>query len=163
MQFYPLIVTIHIIFAGIWLVNFISDPLYKKAISKNKGNSSESRLISLYLKNVNLLGMIGALGILITGIIMVLMNPGYHFFQFSANHWLTTKQIVMVIILILLGVKLIPTAKKLRLEIEKDLTSPVDDKLELHNNLKKLYSVNFWMNILVLLNFLLAVTRIFYS
>lgn len=156
------LIWLHIAFAGIWLVNFIADPIFRKEINKSHGSSSEGRLISLYLKFVNLIGMIGAVGILVTGIWLILMNYGYGFFQFTANHWLTTKQIIMVVILILLGWKVIPTAKKLRLEIEKDLSSPVDDKTDLRTNLKKLFSVNLQMNILVLINFLMAVTRIFY-
>ncbi len=163
MQFYSLILTLHIVFAGIWLVVFIADPIFKSSINKAKGKSSEDNLISVYLKFVNMLGMIGALGILITGIVMVSMNPGYGFFQFSANHWLVSKQIVMVVILILLGWKVIPTAKKLRLSITADLNSPVEDKTQVHENLKKLYSVNFQMNLLVIINFLLAITRVFYS
>lgn len=162
MQFYPLILTLHIIFAGIWLINVIAEPIFKKSINQAKGTSSEGNLISVYLKVFNLSGMIGVTGILITGVVMVLMNPGYEFFQFSANHWLTTKQIVMVVILILLGWKLIPTAKKLRLSITNDLNSPVEDKTEVHNNLKKLYSISLQMNILVVINFLMAITRIFY-
>lgn len=163
MQYWLLILSLHIAFSGIWLVNFIADPIFRNSITKAKGKAGEDNLISLYLRVVNLLGMLGALGILITGIILVLINPGYQFFQFSANHWLTTKQIIMIVILILLGWKLIPTAKKLRLSITNDLNSPVEDKTEVHNNLKKLYSLNFQMNILVLLNFLLAITRFFYS
>jgi hypothetical protein len=163
MQFYPLIFTFHIVLSGIWLVVFIAEPIFKSSINKSKGKSSETGLISLYLKFVNMLGMIGAVGILITGILMVSMNPGYGFFEFSANHWLVSKQIVMVVILILLGWKLIPTAKKLRLSISNDLNSPVEDKTQVHENLKKLYQVNFQMNLLVLINFLMAVTRVFYT
>lgn len=163
MQFYPLLVSLHIIFAGIWLVDLLTGPIFKSAIAKAKKSKSEAGLISLYLKQVNLLGMIGALGILITGIVMIIMNPGYGFFQFSANHWLVSKQIVMVVILILLGWKLIPSAKKVRQEIEKDLSSPVEDKTGLHSNLNKLYKIDFQINILVLINFLMAITRVFYS
>jgi len=163
MQYWLLLLSLHIAFSGIWLVNFIAGPIFKNSIAKAKGKSGESNLISLYLKVVNLLGMIGALGILITGIIMVLLNPGYEFFQFSANHWLTSKQIIMVVILILLGWKLIPSAKRLRLSITNDMNSPVEDKSQVHENLEKLYKVDFQMNLLVLINFLLAVTRFFYS
>lgn len=160
---YTLLTWLHVTFAGIWLVSFISDPLFKSFISRSNKHKSEVELISLYLKYVNLLGMIGAIGILITGIWMVLSGMGYGFFDFSANHWLVSKQIVMVVILILLGWKLIPTAKKLRLAISGDLKSPVEDKTQIHENLKKLYVVNFQINILVIVNFLMAITRIFYS
>lgn len=163
MQFYPFILSLHIVFSGVWLVNLLVELYFKKSINASVGKSSETSLVSLYLKFVNIVGIIGAVGILVTGILMVVLNPGYQFFQFTANHWLTTKQIVMVVILILLFWKLIPTAKKLRLEIAKDLSSPVDDKSGLRSNLKKLYTLNFQMNILVVINFLMAITRIFYS
>ena len=163
MQFWMVILSLHILFVGIWLVNFIADPIFKNSIASAKNLNSESNLISLYLKFVNLLGMIGATGILVTGILMVVLNPGYEFFQFSANHWLTAKQIVMVVILFLLGVKVIPAAKKLRLSISSDLKSPVEDKIQVHENLKSLYQVNFQMNLLVIINLLLAITRYLYS
>lgn len=160
---YLLLTWLHVTFAGIWLVVFIADPLFKNFISRSKGQKSEAQLISLYLKYVNLIGIIGAVGILVTGIWMILSDVGYGFFDFSANHWLVSKQIVMVVILILLGWKLIPTAKKLRLALSNDLSSPVEDKAQVHENLKKLYQVNFQINLLVLINFLMAITRVFYS
>lgn len=160
---YLLLTWLHVTFAGIWLVVFIADPLFKKYISKAKNSKGEIELISLYLKFVNLLGIIGAVGILVTGIWMILMDVGYGFFDFSSNHWLATKQIVMVVILVLLGWKLIPTAKKVRLSISDELKSPVDDNSSVHENLKKLYSVGFQINLLVIINFLMAVTRFLYS
>ena len=68
---------------------------------------------------LNLFGMIGAIGILITGITMVVQNPAYGFFSMSSNHWLATKQILMVVLLIILGGFIIPTAKKLELPLGK--------------------------------------------
>ena len=163
MQFYPLLLSLHIIFAGFWLINFLAEPIFKKSIANSKGKAGENSLISLYLKFSNLSGTLAAVGILVTGILLVVLNPGYGFFQFTANHWLVSKQIVMVVILILLGWKLIPTAKKLRLAISDEIKSPVEDKSQIHENLKKLYQVNFQVNLLVIVNFLMAITRVFYS
>lgn len=158
-----LLKTLHIIFAGIWLVNFLSDFIFRKNIDAVKGSESEKKLISLYMKYVNLLGIIGSVGILTTGIIMVLLNPGYNFFQFTANHWLTTKQIIMVVILIIIFARVIPTAKKLRGLLKLEISEPEPLNEDAYSNLKKLYSVNFQTNLLVLLNILLAITRYFYS
>ena len=74
MEFYPTLLTLHIIFAGGWIISFISDIYLKSNITKNKGLSCEKNLISLYLKLSNLTGIIGATGILITGIILVLKS-----------------------------------------------------------------------------------------
>lgn len=163
MYYYPILLTLHIIFAGIWLVNFLSDFVFRKNIASAKGSIAEKELISLYMKFVNLLGIIGSMGILITGIILVLMNPGYSFFQFSANHWLTSKQVLMVVILILIFTRVIPVAKKLRAALHLDIKEAGPLEEQTYINLNKLYSVNFITNLLVLINFLFAVTHYLYS
>ena len=115
MSFYPTIMTLHIICAGIWLVAFIMDIIFKNKI-KSKFDNPDKQVISFYLLFGNLFGSIGSIGILITGILMVSMNPGYGFFDMTANHWLATKQIIMVVILIIIFAQLEPTNKKLKRE-----------------------------------------------
>jgi len=105
--------------------------------------------------------MIGAIGILITGIIMVTQNPAYGFFSMSSNHWLATKQILMVILLIILGGFIIPTAKKVRAAIGKDLENQEMIDEAGYKNLQKLFKLNTAINIIVLINFLLAITHRF--
>ena len=154
---------LHILFSGIWFVSFISDFFFRKNIEAGKGTASEKRVVSLYMRYVNLIGILGATGILVTGILLVLLNDIYGFFQFSANHWLVTKQFIMVVILILIFVKIIPTAKKLRLELGEDLNSSEPLSENAYAKLKSLFRINFQTNLLVTLNLLLALTRIFYS
>ena len=91
MYFYT-ILTLHIVFAGMWLLNFVSEPVLRSQIVNNKNKSGERKFISLYLTFANFLGMIGAIGILVTGIALVL-NSSYGFFRMTDNHWLATKQI----------------------------------------------------------------------
>lgn len=161
MEFYPTILTLHIIFAGGWIISFISDIFLKSNITKNKDLSCEKNLISLYLKLSNLTGIIGATGILITGIILVLINPAYTFFEMTSNHWLTTKQILMVILLLIIFLYIIPSAKKLRAAIGENLNSnnPVNE--EGYNYLKKIFRLNGIINLIVIINFLLAITHRF--
>ncbi len=82
-MYYYTILTLHIVFAGIWLINFATEPVLRWQILTNKNKSGERKFISLYLTFANLLGMIGAIGILTTGITLVL-NSGYGFFRFSS-------------------------------------------------------------------------------
>jgi hypothetical protein len=85
---YLLLTWLHVTFAGIWLVVFIADPLFKKYIQKAKNSKGEIELISLYLKFVNLLGIIGAVGILVTGIWMILMDVGhFNFARLEVNSY----------------------------------------------------------------------------
>jgi hypothetical protein len=156
--------TLHIIFAGMWLINLISDSVLKGYILKNKDRSGEKKLIHLYLTFSNLFGMIGALGILITGITLVsLFHPYYSFFQMNGNHWLTAKQILMIVLLIIIGVFIIPTAKKVRFSIGNDLENQVRLNDIGYINLKKLFKLNMAINIIVLINFLFAITHRLFS
>lgn len=161
MEFYPTILTLHIIFAGGWIISFISDIFLKSNITKNKGLSCEKNLINLYLKLSNLTGIIGATGILITGIILVLINPAYTFFEMTSNHWLTTKQILMVILLLIIFLYIIPSAKKLRAAIGENLNSSNPVNEEGYNYLKKIFRLNGIINLIVIINFLLAITHRF--
>ncbi len=163
MEFYPSIITLHIIFAGMWLSSFVSHPFLKSTIIRNKNKNGEKKFIHLYLTFSSRLGMITSLGILITGIIMVSMNPGYGFFQMSANHWLATKQIIMVAILVILGAYIIPTSKKLRTVIGQDLDNNAPISEEGYKSLYKLFKLGTTIGILVLINFLLAITHIYFG
>jgi uncharacterized membrane protein len=158
MSFYPTIMTLHIICAGIWLVAFFMDTIFKNKI-KSKFDNPDKQVISLYLLFGNLFGSIGSIGILITGILMVSMNPGYGFFDMTANHWLATKQIIMVIILIIIFAQIVPTGKKLKREIENNLEENSTE--ELKGNLNKMFKINASVNGLVVLNLLLAITHRF--
>ena len=162
MEFYPTLYTLHIISAGIWLANLISSPILKKYIINNKQKPGEKKFIILSATISNAVGMTGAIGILLTGIIMTSLNPGYGFFQMSANHWLTTKQIVMVVILIIIFVFLIPRAKALKAELNKDLEGSEPISAEGYQNLMKMGKLGMTVGWLVLLNFLLAITHRFF-
>lgn len=157
MQHYQTIVALHIIFAGMWLIFFAADLIIKNKIEKCNTPETKQELISLYLQLSNLFGIVGSLGIAITGIIMVLQNPVYGFFDMSHAHWLATKQIIFVIILILTFVKIIPDSKKLRISLGSENSE------EINKNLKKVFNSNNIVNILVLLNFLFAITHRLYS
>ena len=162
MEFYPTLLTLHIISAGIWLSNLISSQILKKFIIKNKQKPGEKKFIILSATISNAIGMTGAIGILITGIIMTAMNPGYGFFQMSANHWLTAKQIVMVIILVIIFAFLIPRAKKVNAELNKDLEGPEPISAEGYQNIMKMGKLGMTVGMLVVLNFLLAITHRFF-
>ncbi|MBI3124994.1 MAG: hypothetical protein HYZ10_11380 [Ignavibacteriales bacterium] len=161
-MYYYTILTFHIVFAGIWLINFATEPVLRWQILTNKNKSGERKFISLYLTFANLLGMIGAIGILTTGITLVL-NSGYGFFRMTDNHWLATKQILMIVLLIIIGAVLVPAAKKLRSALGNDLESgtPISD--EGYKTLGKIFTLNKVINIIVLINFLFAITHRYFG
>ena len=152
MNLYPTYITLHIIFSGIWLAFFAVELILRGKI--NKGISVNEN-VSNYLMFTNVFGISGSIGILITGILLVL-NSGYGFFDMSNNHWLATKQIILVIILVLTAVMVIPTAKKIRTEL-------ANTKEISNNNIRKIFRANLIINVLVILNLLFAITHRFYS
>jgi len=157
MQFYPTLVSLHIVFAGIWMIFFAADIILKTQIRNSQAGETKNKLIKLYLQFSNLFGIVGSVGISLSGIILVLLNPGYGFFDMSHAHWLATKQILFVIILLITFLKLIPESKNLNSLIEKRDDDGIDGK---YNSITKL---NFLITIIVILNFIFAITHRFYG
>ena len=153
MNMYPTYITLHILFAGIWLSFFVTELILRGRINKEV---SVKENVSSYLMFTNIFGISGSIGILITGILLVL-NSGYGFFDMSSNHWLAAKQIILVVILLITFSMVIPTIGEIRRELEKDSESMPK------GNIKKLFRANLIINILVLVNFLFAITYRFYS
>ena len=152
MNMYPTYITLHILFAGIWLSFFATEFILRGRINREIAVKEN---VSNYLMLTNVFGISGSIGILLTGILLVL-NSGYGFFDMSSNHWLASKQIILVLILIITFSMVIPTAGELRRELKKD------DELMPKSNLKKLFRANIIINVLVLINFLFAITYRFY-
>ncbi|MGE5403051.1 MAG: hypothetical protein ACM3S2_21835 [Ignavibacteriales bacterium] len=159
MTLQAILTIIHILSAVVWLALIPADLVLRRNIRRSRGKSGEKRLISIYMYLVNLCGMIGMTGILITGIILISIIPYYFFFSFASNHWLATKQVIMVILLVLVFAFLIPTAKRVRGALGADLENNLPLSADSYNNLKKLETIITISNVLVLINFLLAITH----
>ena len=157
MKFYQTYITLHIVFAGMWLIFFAADIILKRQIESAKQPDIKNKIISLYLQFTNLFGIVGSVGIAITGILLVVLNPGYGFFDMSHAHWLATKQILFVIILLNTFLRIIPASKKLRGFIEQNDTDNISTQFGL---IKKM---NLLINVIVILNFVFALTHRFYS
>jgi len=158
MILYPIVIVIHILSAIAWLSFLPIDYILRKSIRETENISAKRELISIWLKTSNLLGIIGMAGILVTGIIMVSMSDYYSFFQFSMNHWLATKQVFMVVLIITTFVFLIPGAKKLSAELTLVLNDNNNEN-NINSKVDKIGKILSVINVLVLINLLLAVTH----
>ncbi len=140
-----------------WFVNLVINAILNKKTKDEIDFSVKKNIISVQLVLTKIIGAIGAGGILITGILLVSQNPGYGFFVFSANHWLVSKQIIMVILLVMIFAMIIPQSKALRnaaLEADK-----MNDDIE--QKLSKVNTTSLIMNILVVINILFALSHRF--
>ena len=157
MKYYSTYVTLHIVFAGMWLIFFAAEIILKNQIENATKIDIKNKLMSIYLQFTNLFGIVGSVGIAITGIIMVLLNPSWGFFDMSHAHWLATKQILFVIILLNTFLRIIPASKKLRGLMSQD------DNDASYTQYRSVVKSNLIINVLVILNFVFAITHRFYS
>jgi len=159
MIIYAILLTVHILSAVVWLGLFPADLILRKSIREAKGKPEEPKLILIWLKILNLSGMIGLSGILITGVLLTLyFNFGFFQFASGGNHWLYTKQLLMVVLIVVVGALLIPSAKKVSTSIKNSLgtTDP-----GIYRDMQKLGTIVTVQNLIVLLNILLALSRRF--
>ena len=157
MKYYSTYVTLHIVFAGMWLIFFAAEIILKNQIENATKIDIKNKLMSIYLQFTNLFGIVGSVGIAVTGIIMVLLNPSWGFFDMSHAHWLATKQILFVIILLNTFLRIIPASKKLRGLMSQD------DNDATYTQYRSVVKSNLIINVLVILNFVFAITYRFYS
>jgi hypothetical protein len=157
MKYYSTYVTLHIVFAGMWLIFFAAEIILKNQIENATKIDIKNKLMSIYLQFTNLFGIVGSVGIAVTGIIMVLLNPSWGFFDMSHAHWLATKQILFVIILLNTFLRIIPASKKLRGLMSQD------DNEATYTQYRSVVKSNLIINVLVILNFVFAITHRFYS
>ncbi len=150
---YSIVVTLHIIFAGMWLFGIPLDYFLRGKL-KEEGKL-DPKTVKIYLAQLNLTGMLASTGILLSGIFLVTSAGHYDFFDFSSNHWLVSKQVLLIIIFAVIGGMMIPAAKKVR----TGFGTLTED--ELKNSLGKVFTSSTIVHILVILNFLFALSRNF--
>ncbi len=153
---------IHVVSAGLWLSLLIYGFILRGRMAQSKGTSEEKGLILTWISSMNILGIVGSMGVLLTGLYLTIaMDYGFFKFASGGNHWLYTKQFVMVIILILIGAVMIPTAKKIKGLLLPDLKSDRPLGEDAYALLGKLKRVDLSMSVLVILNILMAFSRYF--
>jgi uncharacterized membrane protein len=161
MGFYLPLLVLHILSAVVWLSALPSQLVIARAVKKAKGRPAEGRLTSVYISISNIFGIVGMSGIIITGVFLVFILPYYSFFDFSSNHWLAAKQVIIIILAPLVFGRIIPLAKKIKKLRGPDSDKAFDGGEDYYKTLKSFFSVSLAANILVLINFLLAVTHRF--
>lgn len=157
MNYYPTILTFHIVFAGLWLIYFVAEIILKSQIKNAANIELKNQAIKMYLKFSNLFGIVGSIGIALTGVLLVWQNSGFGYFDMTNNHWLATKQILFVIILINTFFTIIPTSQEIKARMSNTEDNGVDKQLN------KFYKANMLINVIVIANFIFAITHRFYS
>ena len=103
---------LHILFASMTLALMPVSIILKKRMEQAKGTPGELATMGNMLILGKTMGMIGGLGILVTGGTMVSLES-YKWFAFSEFPWLAWKQTIFATILIINFALMMPTAKKM--------------------------------------------------
>lgn len=154
---YLYILALHIVSAVLWLAMIPADIVLRKFVLDENAKNGQRKVVSAWLKILNLTGMSGMTGLLITGILLVIQHPTYGFFKMSSDHWLATKQIIMVVLIVMTGMYFIPLGKKVRLALGSDLENNEPLAADAYANIRKLASLSKIMGALVLLNFIFGI------
>ncbi len=152
-QIYPVFFILHILSAVIWLGFFPVEINLIKSVKNCNEKTLRDFVLDKLLSLTNLTGIIGSTGIILTGILLVIISPIYHFFEFKANHWLTTKQVIILIIMFLIFALLIPVSKKLK---------NASNEEEFRTYFHKFIKLSYIEKTLVLINFLIAALHRYY-
>ena len=146
---FSILIALHLLFVVVWFGYAPAEWYIRKKIQSAHGSQSENILLGLYLKLGNLVGMIGSLGVLVTGVVLSVIGP-WGFFQ---SHWISAKQIVMIFILLDLFTFLIPTASKISKEFRANANIVTDG---IRKNLTRFAVAVTIQNVLILINFILG-------
>lgn len=149
-------IALHVISAALWLSVIPAAMILNKEIKASAKTPAGPGLIRSLVKFIGFAGNVGGNGVLITGIIMVLTFGYYSFFQFDGNHWLTSKQFLMVFLLVIVFAVVIPASKKIKAGLESN-TSSVSD--EVMKQVGKLVTWSYISGVMIVLNFLFAYSR----
>jgi len=149
----------HIFFASMLLALLPVSLLLLKRVKQTAGTPAQL----IIMGNMNLiggtLGLIGGLGMLITGGILVWLES-YKWFNFSEFPWLAWKQTIYVVILIINFSVVVPASKKLRPLIEQQLASGTGGATpEIRSLAQRIGKFAPIMNILAIVNLVLGASK----
>lgn len=157
---YQVFYWIHIVSYIAWLAAFVGSMFFAWKVGKTFQTPGEKKFMKLERLSTSIGAHLGALGILISGGAMASIpgGPKWGWFDFEQYAWLSVKQLLFFIILILVffSIKRSRAYKKLVKAEDKELISD-----EARNKWNNAYKISLVVYILVLINTLLGLFKPF--
>jgi hypothetical protein len=156
------LLVIHIISAGFWIAQFPVEMVLQRWLRNHRGKSGELPVIAAVGSILSMMGQIGGMGILITGLGLVAIE-GLGFLSIGGNTplWLTIKQVNYLIAMGIVGYFIVRPQKEFVGELEAVAnggTSSIPQN-ELVQRFNRLMVPSRIVNLLVLINIILAVWK----
>jgi hypothetical protein len=154
---YQIFYWIHIVSYIIWLLAFVGSLFYGVKVRRENDAVLKRKLMRLERQITSIGAHIGALGILISGGVMssIPSGPRWGWFDIQLYPWLTLKQVLFIIILVLVGLSIKRSvAFKKKRKRKEDILSP-----ETSEQWNSAYRMSMSVYILVVINTLLGLFK----
>lgn len=156
---YQLFYWIHVVSSIIWLVGFLASMYFAFKVKGEIDAVKKRNFMQAERKATGIGAHLGALGILISGgaIASLPTGPQWGWFNLQLYPWLTVKQILFVLILVLIGFSI-----KRSVALKKHLRNEVDVLNSASVGIwERAYKVSFAVYILVVVSTILALYKPF--
>ena len=155
-----ILLTFHIISAGIWISQFPLSLLLNQVTKRMAGTPGERAITMARGQLLGGLGQYGGMGILITGLGLILLEGlGFLGIGGPTPAWLMIKQVIYVIALILVFAVIQPAGKRAALAMQQAAQSGGPVSEEARAAARRAEQVSHLLNLLVLVNIILAVWK----
>ncbi len=155
-----ILLTLHIISAGIWIAQVAAEFAYRSVMRGSQGKPIELPLLMAKVRVVNFMGQVGGIGILITGFAL-LWTDGLTFLGIGGftPTWLLIKQIVYLMAMGIAFLVIIPTQRKLVPQFIEAARGTPTVTPDIRKLAGQMTNASRLVNVLVLVNIFLAVWK----
>ena len=146
-----ILLALHIIFAGLLISQFFVDVVMSRSARKMKGQPGGQLLGMAQGQLLALMGQIGGIGVLLTGIGLISID-GYALFGINGftPTWLFIKQVIYVIAIVIVAVFITRGTREMRAAAAAGNTAELPPRVQM---------ASYLVNVLVLINIVLAVWK----
>lgn len=157
---YQVFYWIHIVSYIAWLAAFVASMFFAWKVGKAFQTPGEKRFMKLERLSTSIGAHLGALGILISGGAMASIpgGPKWGWFNFEEYAWLSVKQLLFFIILVLIFFS-IKRSRAYKKQVKEEDTELISD--DARGKWSKAYKLSLTVYILVLVNTLLGLFKPF--
>lgn len=155
-----LLLALHIISAGIWFAQLPLELFYRRMRKQAEGTPAELTILTTSLQVVSSMGQTGGMGILVTGLALVILEGlGFLGIGGATPTWLVIKQIIYLILLAMVFTLIRRAGSQMEIALEKAKAANGVVTAEIRGLSERISQISLAHNLLVLVNILLAVWK----
>ena len=155
-----ILLVLHIISAGFWISQFPVELIFRRLQKRAEGTPAELTLMTTSMQLLGGLGQYGGMGILITGLgLVILEGLGFLGIGGATPTWLVIKQVIYLILLAMVFTLIRQGSERIGAALEQAKTAGGVVTPEIREQSARFGRIALAHNLLVLANIILAVWR----